>query len=357
MMTKKSTGIRNRTLALTAKTIPYVKELRPHTDSVTAAILMQQLEYRFHQYPDGFYKFTSACEHPDYREGDSWTEELGFSQAEFVGAFDKIGVRYSSKTAFNACPEAERFFTKGDNPRVKFYASYHDRAQNTTWYFRNHDAVDCLLNGLFGTPSVNQQSPFTVNEESAFTVNEESRSLEINNVDLRKSRELNYVNPDSSSTLIRSRENTEKTQRESGKEVAHADSLAPQLTELGSALCRICKIDPDLMSPTLWQQLQLTETALAAAGKTPDDVARFGRIWWTADFRGQQNSAPRLNQVRDEWQRVMALEEPFNGSTVSRRPLAPGICLECNGSGEVPKVVNDVLVGVKPCGYCLGGAM
>lgn len=134
----------NRILAITRNTIPYVKELRALVDSVAGCVLMQQLDYWFDRYPNGFYKFQSPTEHPQYKPEQSWTEELGFSKDEFRTAFDKIGVRYKSKSEYRAAP---------DKFQGKFYCSYHDRSQGLTYYYRNHDLVDKALDGLLAKPS------------------------------------------------------------------------------------------------------------------------------------------------------------------------------------------------------------
>ena len=135
---------------------------------------MQQLDYWFENHPEGFYKFLLPSEHPAYKDGDSWTEELGMSVDEFRTAFDKIGYRYKSKSEFD---KAE------DKFQGKFYCSYVDRRSNLTYYFRNDEAVDAALDELLRfseqkpsrsrvIPAGNPQpkGEFTVNGESPFTV-------------------------------------------------------------------------------------------------------------------------------------------------------------------------------------------
>lgn len=87
----------NPLLSLLAKDkdiIAYRPEFRALTDSVTAAILLQQIFYRWARKGFApFYKFKCPCESPAYKNGDSWTEELGFSVGEFDTALDKIAVK------------------------------------------------------------------------------------------------------------------------------------------------------------------------------------------------------------------------------------------------------------------------
>lgn len=128
-------------LAAFAEAIPYIPGLRQQAGSVVSAILMMQLEYRFAKYPEGFYKFLEPPQngHQDYKPGDSWVEELAFSKEEFRTAFDKIGVRYSSKTQYNEAKSSGSEF--GDS----YYCSYVDRQSGLTFYFRNHSKVDELI--------------------------------------------------------------------------------------------------------------------------------------------------------------------------------------------------------------------
>lgn len=145
--------MRNRILAITRGSIPYVPELRPLTGSVTATILMQQLDYWFERHPDGFYKFQDASpDNPAYRPGDSWSEELNFSVAELRNAFDQIGHRHKSKTEWNEST---------DPFNGKFYCCYTDRRTRLTFYFRNHAKVDAALDALVASQT--QSSPPTSN--------------------------------------------------------------------------------------------------------------------------------------------------------------------------------------------------
>jgi hypothetical protein len=162
--------MRNRLLVLTKTSIPYIKELRPIAGSVTAVILWQQLDYWFSKYPDGFFKFMSPPEkeHPSYREGDSWVEELGFSEKEFRNAFDKIGLRYSSKTLFN---KTENKFLKGENEY--FFASYQDKLKKMTFYYRNHEKADSALDELVTLPSKKKKKAPPIDDKSESIVDDQ----------------------------------------------------------------------------------------------------------------------------------------------------------------------------------------
>src|SRR5262245_38682412 len=211
--------MRNRLLSVIRDSIPYIKQLRPYVDSVTAAILMQQLDYWFERFPDGFYKFLEPCDNKKYQTGDSWIEELGFSKAEFRSAFDNIGVRYESKKAFSKTNDRSRFTDK--TGRSKFYASYHDRIKGLTFYYRNHEAVDALLDKICSkmVPPVNQESGFT----------------EGKTVDLRKSRNSIYVKQESGFTINKESEITTETTTENTSKILSAGAETSEQPLLSNA--------------------------------------------------------------------------------------------------------------------------
>ena len=130
--------MRNKTQAIYRNSVPYVKQFRKYVGSVAGCILFQQLDHWFESKPDGFYKFLERPEsnHPQYRDGDSWNEEIGITPDEFRTAFDAIATRYKSKKDYDLA---------SDKFQGKFYCSYYDRVARLTWYFRNHDLVDGFL--------------------------------------------------------------------------------------------------------------------------------------------------------------------------------------------------------------------
>lgn len=155
--------MRNKILSITRSSIPYVKELRELTGSVTATILMQQLDYWFDK-TDGkpFYKFLESCVHKDYKKGDSWCEELGFSPDEFRNAFHKIGTAYKSIEEYEKAKSNGILFNRysgadgGAPVGVSFYCYVIDKVNHITHYHRNHEYVDQALNRLlFGDESEN----------------------------------------------------------------------------------------------------------------------------------------------------------------------------------------------------------
>ena len=164
--------------------IPYFKDLRSLTGSITSTILMQQLEYWFDKYPDGFYKFLSPSPNNNaYKEGDSWVEETGFSEDEFRTAFDKIGTRYKSKKEYNQ---------ENDAFKGKFYCSYHDKIKGLTYYFRDHGFLDNTLIDFFDLRK--QGIPIYVNGVNQVT--------DIGKTDIRKQDKSSNVSKESKVTEI-----------------------------------------------------------------------------------------------------------------------------------------------------------
>ena len=145
----KEKEMKNRLLAITRNTIPYVPDLMIHTGSAEATILMQQLEYWFEK-KDHFYKFLEPADgSAGYTPGDSWTEELRFTPKQFRTAFGKIGIRYGS---------VKEYRESTDKFQGKYYCSYYDRLNHKTWYFRNHGKVKALLDQLVGGMKVSAEA-------------------------------------------------------------------------------------------------------------------------------------------------------------------------------------------------------
>jgi hypothetical protein len=137
----------NKTLSLACRKIPYIPELRSLCSSVTGCLQLVQMEYWFSKNPHGFYKFLSPCDHEKYRDGDSWTEELGFSEHEFRAAFEVNGVSYTRKDFVASLQE-------GSDPfQAKLYCRVYDSKTGLTYYFRNHTVMDTVLNNMFTSSS------------------------------------------------------------------------------------------------------------------------------------------------------------------------------------------------------------
>jgi len=107
--------------------------------SSTIAFIISRLEFWFKVKKTEFYKFCEPCDHPLYKKGDSWVEEIGCVRISFNRCFDKIGTRYKSKTDF---------LNSKDIFKGKLYASYYERNSRQTFYFRNNELVNEFLHNL-----------------------------------------------------------------------------------------------------------------------------------------------------------------------------------------------------------------
>ena len=119
--------------------IKYHPVIKQEFGSHNAALLFDRLEYWFSRIKNQFYKFIKPCDHPLYKEGDSWEEELGLSPKAFRNAFDLIGIRYKSKTEFN---------TAEDPFKGKLFAYYQDRQSKKTIFVRNNKLLNVWYENL-----------------------------------------------------------------------------------------------------------------------------------------------------------------------------------------------------------------
>jgi hypothetical protein len=128
-------------LAEDKRLVTYRPRLNEVTGSVTATVLLQQII--FHADNKGnrpFYKFRAPCGHRLYKEGDSWTEELGFSPAEFDTARSKIATRVKKG-------DSKTEALKGET--ANHLIIYWTDASRVTWYMLNVDLLNRILEKLY----------------------------------------------------------------------------------------------------------------------------------------------------------------------------------------------------------------
>lgn len=199
----------NRTQTTSHISIPYIPAIRILTGSVNAAILFQQLNFRFEKKPAGFYKFQSppAQPHDKYRVGDSWTEELMFSKEEFRTAFDKIGVRYHTKTDYlNAANKFEK------DGKEQFFCSYFDKIRQMTFYFKNTALINSTLKEL-GIDCAPKPAPLSLPKQA-------KPNLGIDNPDLPTSRSYSFDKLTNPIPNIETKNTTENTSKNNNNKTA-----------------------------------------------------------------------------------------------------------------------------------------
>ena len=120
-------------LAEDRELIFYRKSLRPIAKTVTATILLQQVIWRARNMDwRPFYKFRAPCDHRLCKEGDTWSEELGFSPKEFDNAIKHIGRKVKKHQLAD-----EIRVSLEDEPASRSLVLYWIDGSRQTWYYFN----------------------------------------------------------------------------------------------------------------------------------------------------------------------------------------------------------------------------
>ncbi len=157
--------------------IKYRPQFSRELKSVTAAILLQQINFRWRvNRGRPFYKFKLPCQHKAYRQGDSWSEELGFSRKEFDTALSKISLT----------PEQKKKIRQGvaiKKTKWQSLVEYFIDTNRMTWYSLNEDRFNDLCTELYVTTEkgFRKRPKVTLPEttESDFTYKETENTTEI----------------------------------------------------------------------------------------------------------------------------------------------------------------------------------
>lgn len=162
--------------------IPDIMILPLVNRNLYAALLMGELEYRFHKKPSGFYMYYVPQPNlSDYFPGASWSEKLRISPVDFKLNFDQIGFRYDSLREF---AESENKF------KNKYYCSFYDEKRKQAYYIRNHSLVSKDVGEVFGDVNIgslyearylelNQLMEKALNETEQRKQNNEELTLEL----------------------------------------------------------------------------------------------------------------------------------------------------------------------------------
>jgi len=125
--------------------IAYRKSLVKVAGSITAAILLSRIIFWWvRQNRKPFYKFKAPPNkgNEKYREGDSWLEELSFTQCEFDGALKRIGKK-------------SRKGSKLDESSIVWYWT---DSNNVTWYRVNEQRLVSILMEM-GNSEIGNDTP------------------------------------------------------------------------------------------------------------------------------------------------------------------------------------------------------
>lgn len=111
---------------------------------------------------DIFYKFGQPCKNPSYRKGDSIEETFHMSLVSFNRIFEKIGVIYNSKEAYDEARQG------GDPFAGKLYLRYYDRMSHISFYLRNDSVANKLFPNTRKIPVQNKLAFSCVTQNSSF---------------------------------------------------------------------------------------------------------------------------------------------------------------------------------------------
>lgn len=189
--------------------VSYRPRLTAFVGSITSTLLLCQAMYWARRSEGPFYKFTQPCGHAQYRDGDSWCEELGFSRHEYLGAIGKIGQRLNSRTM----------------PDPEAYIWYWTDMSRLTYFQVNWQRVNLLF-------------------EQAYPENPNCGDMKIRNADLRKSEKRTFINAESGDSNSEQRLTTETNQKTSASDADAAFSkeqidLMDELRSMGLSIDKV----------------------------------------------------------------------------------------------------------------------
>lgn len=294
-----------------ARAIPYRPEYTYITGRVTASILLQQIRYWWFCHDRRpFYKFRGPCEHDLYKAEDSWTEELVFSPAEFDTALKTIGTKITKGVSKTETLKAYK---------VESLVIYWTDSNRVTWYQLNEPLFFALLHLAYNRPELLGKSGKCNYLDNPTLVNY------LDSCGLR-----NYLYPEN--TPENTSENTIQTaataaateppvsepppvkEKATRKRTGKGAAKKPRTyTAMQLAVCRVCKLDSEVLSNSMFGRVRAAGNALE--GKyTPEQVYQVfgdGAIWWRV-WPGNENRPPRPEEVRDKINDL--LTRPANGN-------------------------------------------
>ena len=102
--------------------IPYRKEYNAITGSVEGSILLQQIHYWWKEKGSKpFYKYRGPCNAEKCKEGDSWLEELGFTERQLDAALASVVVKITKGISKNEARKWSLVISWTDSNRMTWY--------------------------------------------------------------------------------------------------------------------------------------------------------------------------------------------------------------------------------------------
>jgi len=125
-----------------------------------------------------FFKFKAPCKHSWYKAGDSWTEELGFSSAEFDTAIKKIGTKITKGMS-----KSQEY--QGTTPQ--HLVIYWTDSSRISWYHLN---ADLLGKSIISIYLENQESEFTNKDDNPDLPSSETTTKTTTDIDFDSLQEV-----------------------------------------------------------------------------------------------------------------------------------------------------------------------
>jgi len=256
--------------------IKFDRRVHQLTGCTRATLIFSALEYWFSKKPEGFYKFIEPCSHKLYKPGDSWTEELGCDRKTFAQSFKKIGVRYSSRTAYEQAT---------DKFQGKLYASYYDRYTNQTFFIRNAELVTQFLG------KVNPHQPSLLSQQSGCSslIKPSLPSNEVPQLSPISSSVLPFSTGNSPSSYIETKNTSIELSNDNshaGKEVIE-QNIIQQMLEVWVSLVGVGK-----------KKLELTAKRIAFLKKALVDKFHNSLEEWTAYCKSIVSSKFLMGEIK-----------------------------------------------------------
>ena len=241
--------------------IKYHPVIKQELGSHNAALLFDRLEYWFSKKKNQFFKFIKPCDHPLYKRGDSWEEETGFSEKVFRRAFDKIGIRYKSKSEFDKAK---------DKFQGKFFAYYQDRQTKTTIFVRNNDKAKAFYARL----KCLVQQTATYKKLDALFSKPSPESLTKAKIHFAKTKAKENTDENTNDLVVEPHENSEEKQRDTKKSTRREEGGSPQDGCLGRPIYKDNTIKQTFLSKTEKSSLQKSDSS----SENSDPIEKKDRI-------------------------------------------------------------------------------
>ncbi len=154
-------GTATKLIADDRRAVSYRPRFARLVGSVLSAILLQQMIYWWDRNGEQpFFKFKEPCKNKEYRTGDSWCEELGFTRYEFDSALALIGTKIVKGISKNMAmeweiarledfPNDDAGFVAGMQRSIQHLIVYWTDSNRRTWYWVNSALLDKVAEQLY----------------------------------------------------------------------------------------------------------------------------------------------------------------------------------------------------------------